>query len=221
MNLGDVKTRVKRQFGDESAVQIDDNDITRWVNDGIEFIVSNNEDLLEKIDTVDKVANVQDYSLPSDLLNLKSVHTKINPESLSYVHMLGYDLQKFDAYIDGWDGTFYGTGSSCVYTIYANLLRIFPISDVDITAGIKFFYNRKPNTLDVSDDNVVLDLPITYHNGVVDYCLQQAYELDENFDAVSQKGAQVQQVINTNKNKDGWPNKEYYKTITVRPEDAW
>jgi hypothetical protein len=221
MNLGDVKTRVKRQFGDESAVQIDDNDITRWVNDGIEYIVMHNEGLLEKVSTINRTANVQDYSLPSDLLMLKSVHTKINPESLSYTHMLGYDLQKFDSYIDGWDGTYFGTGPSYIYTIYADLLRVFPIPESDITDGFKFFYNRKPNTLDVGDDNVVLDLPITYHNGVVDYCLQQAYELDENFDGANAKQAQLQNVINMNRYNDGWPNKEFYPTITAIPDDAW
>ena len=221
MNLGDVKTRVKRQFGDESGVQITDEDITRWANDCIQYIVTENEGLLEKIDVVDLVAGQQDYTPPTDLLTLKAVHIKPREDALSYTHIQGYDLQKFDAYVDGWDGTFYGPGTPYVYTIYAELLKIFPIPDSSAIGGLKFFYNRKPVLLAETDDSIELDLPPNYHNAVVSYCLQQAYELDENMDSYSRKGADVEGIIKLNRYRQGKANEESYPKITLNPEDAW
>lgn len=221
MNLGDLKTRVKRQFGDESAVQITDDDIIRWVNDGIQYIVMNNDGLLEKIDTADIVVNQQDYSLPADLLTLKAVHVKNTADALSYLHIEAYDLQKFDEYADGWDGTFFGTGTPFVYTVYANQFKLFPIPDFDCVGGIKFYYNRKPTLLTDADDAIELDLPISYHNGVVHYCLQQAYELDENMESYNRKGADVQDIIRMNRSKQGKVNEEVYPSITTLADDLW
>lgn len=221
MNLGDLKTRVKRQFGDESGVQITDEDITRWANDGINYIVMNNEGLLEKIDTADIVADQQEYDLPTDLLTLKATHIKNSLDALSYVHIEAYDLQKFDAYVDGWDGTYYGPGIPIVYTVYAEKLKLFPIPNFDFVDGLKFYYNRKPDLLLNENDDSDLDLPITYHNGVVHYCLQQAYELDENMDSYNRKGADVQDVIRMNRYKQGQTSQETYPTITPLYDDAW
>lgn len=222
MNLGDVKTRVKRQFGDESAVQITDEDITRWVNDAVQYIVMNNDGLLQKIDTADIFAGVQDYSLPQDLLTLRAVHIKISPDSLSHVHIQSYDLQKFDTYVDGWDGTYYGTGIPYVYTIYADQLKLFPIPDLDSAGGLKFYYTRRPAILDSStDDGEEIDLPLSYHNGVVHYCLQQAYEMDENLESYNRKALDVQEHMRMNRDKQKDPQQEYYKTITPLYDDAW
>lgn len=221
MNLGDVKTRVKRQFGDESGVQITDDDIVRWTNDGIQFVVTNNEGLLETVGTADIVANQQQYDMPADLLTLRSIHIKQYPDSLSYVHMQAYDMQKFDTYVDGWDGTFYGPGTPYVYTVFAEKLQLFPIPDSDSAAGIKFYYFRKPALLDGTADDIELDLPLNYHNAVVAYCLQQAYELDENPDLYARKGADVQNVINLNRYRQGKADTETYPTITPTYDDAW
>lgn len=221
MNLGDVKTRVKRQFGDESGVQITDDDIVRWTNDGIQFILDNNEGLLEAVNTADVITGQQQYDLPADLLTLKTVHLKQFPDSLSYVHLQAYDLQKFDEYVDGWDGTLYGPGPSYVYTVFAEKLQLFPIPTTDTPAGLKFYYNRKATLLDGTTDDIELDLPVGYHNAVVAYCLQQAYELDENPDLYARKGADVQNVINLNRYRQGKPNQETYATITAIYDDAW
>lgn len=222
MNLGDVKTRVKRQFGDESAVQVTDEDITRWVNDGVQYVVMNNEGLLEAIGSADIVADQQDYDLPADLLSLKSVHILQTEGALSHVHIQAYDLQKFDAYVDGWDGTYYGTGVPYVYTVYAGQFKLFPIPDFSATGGIKFYYNRKPAVLDNdTDDATELDLPLSYHNGIVHYCLQQAYELDENMDSYNRKAQDVQENIRLNRYKQGKASEEFYPVITPMYDDAW
>jgi hypothetical protein len=217
MNLGDVKSRVKRQFGDESAVQVTDDDITRWVNDAQYHIVMNNEGLLEKVATIDIVANVQDYPLPSGLLTLRSINILTAGET-SYIHMQGYDLQKFDAYVDGWDGSKYGPGLPFVYTVYAGSIKLFPAPDSNSTAGLKVYYNGEPTA--IVNDNDVLGLGRLYDNAIVNYCLAQAYEMDENLYLAFQKTSQVQDDITKNRSNMG-QNKETYQIITVSPDDAW
>ena len=51
LNIQDVANRVKRTFGDESGVQVTDDDIIRWVNDAQLEISRQNEDLLEAVGT--------------------------------------------------------------------------------------------------------------------------------------------------------------------------
>ncbi len=220
MNLGDVKVRVKRQFGDESAVQVTDDDIVRWANDAQRFACLDNDNLLEKISATDLVAGQQDYDQPVDLQNLKSIHIKNDPGELSYIHMQGFDLQKFDAQIDGWDGSFYGPGMTFIYTVFADKVKVFPTPDTSVVAGLKFYYNRKPVNL-VSDIDVI-DLPEMYHSSVVDFCLQQAYEMDENLEASVNKQAQVSSQLRVAKGYSAWNNKEFYPEITVaNPDDLW
>jgi hypothetical protein len=62
----DVITSVKRQFGDESAVQITDADIIRWVNDGQREIVDQNTTINQKLAKTDVIAGQDAYPLATD-----------------------------------------------------------------------------------------------------------------------------------------------------------
>src|ERR1041385_4536998 len=99
MNVSDVMTRIKRQFGDESQVQVTDSDIIRWINDGQRQIVMNNEGLLEQVAYTSTVINQQDYTLPVDLLIMRTVHLK-DPNSASYFNLKYYTFTEFDQLVD-------------------------------------------------------------------------------------------------------------------------
>ena len=74
MTLGDLQTYVKRQFGDESGVQITDADIARWTNMGtLEIVVKN--PFNEAYSDTNTVASQREYSLSgiTDLVKLLSV----------------------------------------------------------------------------------------------------------------------------------------------------
>lgn len=216
MILSDVKIRVKRTFGDESAVQVTDDDITRWANDAQRYIVLNNDDILQKSAVLSSVVGQQDYALPTDLLNLISVHYRVQ-DALSYFHMTYHSFAQFDSAIDGWDGLVYGSGQPSIYTVFENVLKIFPVPAIDSVDGIKYYYNRKPTDL-VSDSDSI-DLPIEYHNAVVAYCMSQAYELDENYEASGAKYNQVDRDLATGRKRDKRAAQEKYQTITTLPED--
>jgi hypothetical protein len=220
MNVSQIQQYVKRQFGDESGVQVTDEDITRWINSAMRQIVLQNESLLEKTSTANSVALQQRYSLPVDLLNLKSIQYR-DSTTTSYYHLKGYSLPEFNQYIDGWDESSSNQTNATpyCYTISESQIVVHPIPDVGVTAGFKIYYNRSPVEVSVAADTP--ELPVLYHESIVKYCLQQAYELDEDWDAVGAKQGELAKELDLLRGREDWKVQESYTTITVLPEDMW
>lgn len=217
MKVQDIKIRVKRIFGDESGVQLTDEDILRWINDGQRHVVKMNEGLLEAIAKANTVKNQQEYDLPIDVLILRSVHFKYVDQT-SYFHLKGYSFQEFNEFIDGWDGSDYSPGIPVAYTIYADKIIFFPIPDRDITDAIKIYYHRKPT--EVTGDLDEPDLPELYHETLVKFCVQKAYEMDEDLEAAAAKSNELTSDIQLLRGRsDSWKNEEVYPTITVLHDD--
>lgn len=216
MNLGEIRTRIQRTFGDESGVQITNEDVVRWVNDAQRAIVLENDTLLQSTALANSIAGTQEYSLPVDLLILQGVSYK-GPSDVSYTKLRGMDRQKFDEYIDGWDGTNYQQGSPAAYFVWDSKIEVFPIPDTSTVSAFKIWYNRKPT--DIADDIDVPDLPEIYHTAIVNTCLAAAYEMDEDWDAVSNKGTQINADIKLLRGREDWKVEESYPIISVRAED--
>lgn len=219
MITADVFDRVKRIFGDESAVQLTDADIIRWINDAQREIVMHSQNLLEKIGTINTVEGQDEYAFPADLLILRSIRYK-NDSMQSYSSLQFRSLQDFDTYINGWDGSFYGTNDPLVYTTYENTIYVFPTPNVSTTSGLKVLYSRKP--VDVTDSLDPLDLPEAYHNAVVKYCLTRAYEMDEDYESSGIQFSQFQNDVTTLMNREKLKGQDdAYPTITPRWEDMF
>jgi hypothetical protein len=217
MIVSDIKTRVKRQFGDEAQVQITDTDIVRWINDGQRYVVTNNDGVLEKTATANVIAGQQEYTLPADCLITRSIKVKY-PDNV-YYKLDPVSLSNFDNLINGWEGTTSHRGYPTTYHIYAGKFKVFPVPDIAITSGWEIYYSRFP--VDVVNDADTIDLPLPYHNLIVNYCLQQAYELDEDWEASAKKAEQVQTEMTLNREREKFQPRETYPIITVMPDDAW
>lgn len=217
MNVLQIQEYIKRQFGDESGVQVTDADIIRWINSAQKQIVLQNESLLEVISTTDTVVDQQAYDLPVDLLKLRGIQYRSATDQ-AYYRLKGYSLAEFNDRVDGWDDTSEKSDPIC-YTVYANEIQLFPIPNTAITAALKVYYNRTP--VDVADTSDTPELPILYHDTIIKFCLQQAYEMDEDWDAVGNKAQEFDREVNFLRGKDEWRVQEFYPTITVLNEDAW
>lgn len=216
MITSDVFIRVKRSFGDESAVQVTEADITRWINDAQREIVMHNEAVLEKTTLIDTVLDQDQYAFPTDLLILRSLRYK-DDDMQSYARLDFHNLQEFDSYINGWDGTFYGSNRPMIYTTYEREIFLFPRPNRTTTDGLKILYSKTP--VDVSDGLDPLDVPLEYHNAIVKYCLTKAYELDEDLESSSAQFAQFQSDVGTLHAREKYGAREYYPTITPRWDD--
>ena len=216
MIVSDIYNRVKRQFGDESGVQVTDTDILRWINDGQRQIVMANEGLLETTATSSSVVNDGDYSLPADLLILRSVSYKA-PGNAFYSQLKGMSFTAFNKYVDSWDGDTLTVGVPEVYTSYAGNIILYPIPSQAVTNGIKIYYQRKPTDLTLSSETP--DLPVLYHETLVKYCLQQAYEMDEDWEASVAKGTEFSTDLSLLRGREDWKVQETYPVISILPED--
>jgi hypothetical protein len=216
MKVSDITTRVQRTFGDEAGVQLTAEDILRFINDGVREVLYKNESLLQKTATTNSIASQQDYAVPADVLILRGLSWKDTGET-SYHKLKGLSLNEFNEYIDGWDGNDYGTGVPIVYMIFEDLITVFPTPAVSTAAALKLYYQRTP--VDVALTSDTPDIPSIYHELLVKYCLQQAYEMDEDVEAVALKGKEFTEGLNFMRGRSEWTPEETYPTITVRAED--
>jgi hypothetical protein len=180
MIVQDIVTRVRRTFGDEAAVQVTDADIIRWINDSQVEIIKHNDSALQQTAYVNLVLGQQEYTMPADLIILRSLRYKFS-DMLSYSALRFKNMQQFDDSVDGWDGGLFSQGNPEFFTMYADKAILFPIPSQSVASGLKVLYNQKPT--DVVGLSDALALPLIYHNTILKYCMWQASLLDENNDA--------------------------------------
>jgi len=179
MIVSDIITRVRRIFGDEAAVQVTNDDIIRWINDGQLEVVKHTESALQSSGFINLVANQATYALTADMLLLRSLRYKYSDMS-SYRALVYKSMQQFDEVLDGWDGTQYPAGYPIFFTQYDANITVFPTPDRAATVGLKVLYNAKPADVSLTSDS--LSLPLIYHNTIFRYCLWQVSLLDEDLD---------------------------------------
>lgn len=214
MNVQDVLTRVQRTFGDEASVQVTEADVIRWINDAQLQIVVRNDGLLEATATTDTFTGQAEYNPPTDILRLRSLAYKgFRVKSMSFA--------EFNEYIDGFDATPgvspYGPGIPEVFMVWNNVITLFPAPNEDVTAGLKIYYTMTP----VSVGNLAdaLTVPLEYHVSVVDYCMEQAYALDEDFQKAAYSKGRFDSTVQELSEENKWTAQEYYPRITTLPED--
>jgi hypothetical protein len=216
MIVSDVITRVRRTFGDEAAVQVLDSDVIRWINDGQIRIVTQNDAALQTTSFISLVANQSSYTLPTDLLVLRSLRFKYAGD-VSFYNIRYRNMQQFDEIMDGWDGTQYSTGKPQYFTLYENKAILFPTPDESSTNGLKILYCQKPTDVVTTAD--ALSLPLLYHPIIVNYCLWQASLLDDDKEtAVIYKGDYNENLTSLMNNETSDPVATY-STITTLAED--
>lgn len=198
MLASEIATRVKRQFGDEADIQIKDEDILRWINDAQREIASAN-DLLQTVATTAVVANQREYTLPANILLLRSVHyqgQKLRP----------LNSREAEEYL----ATGVATGTPIYFWAWANKINLYPQPDSTDPDDLQLFYTRQPTEVTAVGDTP--EIPLEYHNAIVQYCLAQAYELDENWSAAQTKSQQFNSGVANLKGKE--EANDFYPHIT-------
>lgn len=154
-----------------------------------------------------------DYSLPSDLAVFRSLQYK-------GFRVKFQTFNEFNEYLDGYNAPVgsnpYGPGIPTVFMIWENKLRVFPSPNEAIADGFKIYYMRHPVQVSTTADTP--ELPVEYHKAIVDYCLQQAYELDEDAEKYAMKQAAFREKTQLLNNRNQ-ANEEYYSKITILPQD--
>lgn len=210
MNGTEIATRVKRTFGDESGAQIQDADILRWINDAQREIAWNN-DLLQIKATAAVVANQAGYSMPADILRLRSVKYQGVPLS-------GTSMQEADDLLSNYaTPTQVPVGVPQTFWVYAQTITLYPTPSTAGATDLTLFYTRSPTELTALSQTP--EIPTQYHNRIVEYCVAQAYELDDNLNASQAKLAQFKSGIESSRGDLDFVPQDVYPGITSLPSD--
>lgn len=160
--LSDVWTFAKRQFGDESAVQITESDITRFVNQACMEIVSKNKILRASVETL-TFANQDTYDKPDDCLQITSI--KCDGKLLQGIGFDDFQTK------DGLEDVTY-------WTQYGDKFMLGAAPTVDELAILVFYI---PEPYSVNNPTDTLPIPDRYFDRVCEYVMSKLYELDEDW----------------------------------------
>lgn len=174
--LGNVKRAVRRIFGDESSVQINDTDLTNWANEAQTQIVEKNHNL-KAVAESPAIPGQAEYTFPDpkiaqveallyDGKRLKNVEM---PTALNDI--LGTDPHQDDQ------------GTPTAWYEWAGRFVLYPKPAEP--KMIRMYYTKYPE--DLTQDSQLLSVPNKYFQAVVDYCLWKAFELDEDWQAANIK----------------------------------
>jgi hypothetical protein len=208
MNLGDIITRVQRQFGDESEVQITKDDIKRWVNDG-QVDITRRTECLQAHSESSAVALDGTYKLPTDFLLMKRVTYDSKP-----VWPITPELaDKFYPNRDLGEST----GIPNKYWVWAGVLHLYPPPAVAGTANLDIWYVRTPATL--ANDGDVPEIPYHMHEDIVRYAFARAKELDEDDAKAASVMSEYEARLIQGRYETNNPQGDSYAAVRLLPGD--
>lgn len=205
----DVITAVTRQFGDEAQIQIDEADIIRWINAGQREIITNNNSINRTSAVTAIVANQTTYPLDGDpaFEGVQNIFTVM-------VNGIPYKALSFqDAILHHTMGE-----TANIWYTQAGLLNIHPAPVHDYPNGLAIYFIKAAPEITTPGDT--LGVPDNFYNALVQYVLQQAYELDENFQAAGVKAQQFEKSVNIQQNQNEVQT-AFYPIIADDPEDYY
>lgn len=202
---GQVIDAVKRQFGDESGVQVTDADIYRWIN-AAQSEISSKHRVLKAVSKTDLLTGQRDYNLTSlPIMQIETVH-------YNGVRLNNLDFATAERYILDHDDESKPGPPELWYT-YGNIMYIWPVPAEDVTNGLTVYYTRSPNTVSAPSD--ILDVPDSYFEAVIAFVMSKAYQLDEEFDASSFERSMYQAQMEE-KSEEGYTSATLtYPMITI------
>lgn len=168
MNVAEILLRVKKTFGDEAGIEIDDPIIINWINDGMVDIARHTECLQDEL-KLSSVTSQKAYSLPSNYLGMKRL--TYNGSKLEQIAI--EDLDELDNSRDISNNI----GEPYYFYIWAKQLNFYPIPATSEVLNIAMMFFRTPNPVLVSAD--IPELPVGMHEDIVRFVLARAKELDE------------------------------------------
>jgi hypothetical protein len=225
--VSDIFTRVQRTFGDEANIQVNLEDVIRWINDACSEVVMQHENLLKSTTVVNSVAFEQDINLPEDVYTLNSVSYRATAVTTEPMYALEWKSnQEMDYLFPGWRTTtnhgsnaypfgtpqYFTRGELSTVGDSPATLSLFPIPDIGYANSVILDYNRY--ALDVVDVDDAIDLPAYYHGYVEHFCMMKAYEKDEDWNAVDRKAQLVQSTIDFNNTKEQWFGQATYPVVS-------
>lgn len=198
----DVAISVKRSFGDESGVQLEDTDILRWINDAQREIVNTNKVLKAKA-TLGTITGVSEYKYPEE-----DIH---QIEGILYDGLALINIPFAQAQSTLFTLPDAQTGHPSYWYEWASTITLWPAPEEE--GKLTLFYTKRP------DDLVALAEPLQlddrYYQLIVNYVMAQAYEMDEDYSAANLKREQNTARLSEMTDEERSAEQMTYPVITV------
>ena len=209
--FGDVKSRVRRQIGDDFGGQYSDTDVVRWINAAVREIVLTN-DLLQKTATSALVGDQYEYPLPNDVMKLHTL-------TFRGVPLDGMGFREFMVFTRDADAQAHGLPQ--IFTVWAGKIRIYPYPHETPVPqeNIQIFYTYKPAAITGGSEAEELPLETIYENRIVEYCIAQANEMNEDREGYALKMQEFQTGVRNTQDEHWEDDRGAYPVISVVPED--
>jgi len=209
----DVSDRVLATFGDTSGAQIDEATMLRWINDGQQEIVNNNA-ILKDVKLSNVVAGTAEYSFPADRVQyIEAVYINGRP-------IKNLSPQETREYILTQDPSKAAVAEvPDVWYERAGVITFYPTPNKSFSNGLKLEYVKMPSAITGIGGDHVLNVPDRYLNELVNYCIAQALELDENYAAAEYKSKQFRDGLNRLSQKENVSQVDLYVQVMPDPDD--
>lgn len=202
MKVTDIISRVRNIAGDTDVLQFSDESIIAWINDAMREIASDNQ-LLQKSATQTVTSGTNKYTLPTDILKFHSV--MYDNRDLRFID---FQTAKQEGYLNSDEGTPF------VCWVWAGNLVLHPIPNEE--KSLELIYTRNPREVEAEAD--VPEVPSSYHNRLVDYCLAQVAQQDGDTNLYAVKMEEFRTGVQSLKDQPEWENNQY-PFINVSPAD--
>lgn len=204
----DVMQIVRRQFGDDNAVQVQDSDIYGWINDGQDTIVNRNR-ILKSRSFSNSISGIAQYQYPTDNIEeVESLHYDGRP-------LKGVSFAQAEQEIRLWKSN--PPIDPIVWWEWAGSFTLWPTPQS--AKEVVLYYTTRATPVSASSD--LLSIPDKYFQTLVQYCLQQAYEMDEDWQAAQQKQSQFEANVNSFGEEERTSQRMTYETITDVDDDSY
>jgi hypothetical protein len=183
--FGELLRAVQRGFGDESGVQLEDQDVVDFANQGLMDIVSENG-VLKARSTTPSTIGQREYTFPESQI-----------ARVEYIHYAGRMLpnmpfQEAQTKLGDFDPLQERTGTPQWWYSYGDTFWLWPTPTE--SAPVELFYVRYPTPL-TSDPNQPIGVPDKWFNPLVAYVLTRAYEMDQDWQAAQVKDEQYKAAL--------------------------
>lgn len=197
-----VAEAVKRQFGDESGVQIVDADIVRWVNEAQELIALKNKALKGK-SVLYTVANTGYIFYPSNVMQIESLH-------IDGARVRNMAFTEAEEYVLSADPQKTARGKPDIWYEWGGIVNFWPVPDAVWRIDLYASYAPVSASMDT-----VLNIPDRFYQDVISYVLYKAYEMDEDSQNASAKLQQFENGLAEKLNEERTAQTMTYETITT------
>jgi hypothetical protein len=204
--VAEVGATVKRMFGDESGVQLVDNDIVVWTNQAQQEIANSTKVLKAKAVTA-ITAGTDTYTLSG-----------VSPTILQIESLLvdgrrigNMSVAQAEESISQADPLAEESGFPAFWYEWAGEITFWPVPAQDATMTIR--YTANPAVLTAVSDT--LSIPDDYFTDVVNFVLKQAYEMDENENMMTVKAREFEGSMQELGDEERTAQNMTYETLTV------